>query len=113
MILRKYHWGISSIELIGSISVGLAVTILAPKIMNMDVMDSYAASFLWEDISIIQGMDEEDKKSYGKYYDDLLGDGFTAYAVSVNDINSINPLLGDDMTELVIKIDSYIQYVVF
>ena len=73
-----------SFPILVSIFLGLWLTSMIPKILNVNTMSSYAAGFLWETISVIQEMDEEKQKEYLAFVDDIFGEGITKKALEAN-----------------------------
>lgn len=92
-----------------AILVGFGFQLIFPKMLNIDTMSSYAASFIWEIVSTIQTMDEYDQSLYSDYLDDVLGEGITQKALVNNkykegdaSINLIwwgNPFNSGDVSE--------------
>ena len=82
--------------LIGCLAFGFYFTSLIPKLLNIDTMSSYAGSFVWEIVSIIQSMDDEKKSNYSNYLDDIFGENTTQIAIQNNtykeENSSINPI---------------------
>lgn len=75
---------------------GFLLVSVIPKAVNINTMSSYIGGFIWEIISVIQTMDEDDQQEYVDYLDDIFGEGVTAVAVGQStyeefhsDINSI------------------------
>lgn len=75
---------------------GFLMVSAIPKALHINTMSSYIGGFIWEIISVIQTMDEEDQQEYRGYLDDIFGKGITATAVEQStykeyhsDINSI------------------------
>lgn len=75
---------------------GFLMVSAIPKALHINTMSSYIGGFIWEIISVIQTMEEEDQQEYMGYLDDIFGEGITAAAVEQStykeyhsDINSI------------------------
>lgn len=90
IVILKEKNIIKSSILVGSIIIGMLLTIQIPKILNIDTMSSYAGAFIWESISTIQEMDEDKKLKYSTYFDDIFGEGITASAITRNTYKDIN-----------------------
>ena len=109
IIYKKFHCGKDFWKLGVAVCCGFFISIIGPRILNIDAMSSYAASFFWESVSTIQTMSDDTRDDYLNYYDDLFGEKFTVEAIERNiykeDGASINPLLGDDLSQICVIID--------
>lgn len=83
--------------LMSSIVFGLLLTVIIPKLLRIDTMSSYAASFIWETVSVIQQLPSDKQIKYQTYLDDIFGKGITQRAVKNNVLfeqsSSVNPIL--------------------
>lgn len=97
IIFLKERIFFKRIILMASLSLGILLTVFIPKILNIDTMSSYTASFIWEMVSVIQEIPKERRGNYEKYFDDVFGDGVTQRALKINNLyqegSSVNPIL--------------------
>lgn len=109
IVILKERKVMRTIVITCSIIIGFMLTLIVPKVLNIDTMSSHAGAFVWEMISTIQVMDDEKQTQYIDYLDDIFGEGVTAVAVKNNtfteegsSINSIwwgNPFESIDVSE--------------
>ncbi len=85
---------------------GLFLTILIPKLLNIDTMSSVSLSFLWEMGENIGSMPDEKQEQYKQYLDDLFGEGATEKLAAWSRCEGILGL--EDKTS-----DEYRDYLIF
>lgn len=94
-VLLAYVWlsgyrKTKKLILTASLTIGLALVSLFPKILKIDTMSSASAGFVWEIVTAIQRMDGEKQQQYLDYFDEIGGEGSTALAVQSSYETSVN-----------------------
>lgn len=100
-IFLYYKDKLNRIKNILALLLGLILVSAIPKVMNINTMSSLSAGFVWEILSTIQNMEEEDKEKYITYLDEVGGEGATKDAIKVNNFDNVNGWLWST------KLDTY------
>ena len=83
IILQKRN-NIKKLVAIGAITLGLIAVLMLPKVLKVDTMGSPMAGFVWDMLTAIQFMPDQQQVDYLYYLDELASEGATLNALRKN-----------------------------
>lgn len=86
---------------------GFIFVMAIPSLLGISVVQSSSAGFVWETLSTINTLAEDERAKYEDYFDDIAGEGATAQALALAEArgDTVNTFIWDALPHSVIGTD--------